>query len=63
MQHPEPSRATRVRGKAARLVPGARSRARVEVLEREKAALLGERDRLRAGWRRPRRSDPACAAA
>jgi len=47
MQHPEPSRASRVRGKAARLVPGARSRARVEVLEREKAALLGERDRLR----------------
>jgi len=36
-----------LRGKAARLVPGARSRARVDVLEAEKTALLGERARLR----------------
>jgi len=47
MQHPEPRRTARLRGKAARLVPGARSRARVDVLEAEKTALLGERARLR----------------
>ena len=47
MQHPEPRRAAWMRGTAARLLPGARSRARVDVLETEKAALLGERDRLR----------------
>ena len=47
MQHPEPSRAARLRGTAARLLPGARSRGRVDVLETEKAALVGERDRLR----------------